>query len=129
MTFKSEFVRSVLEIIDYDAEEEPFVINNLLKAQKSTGREYFRFDLIRTYYLFNNSGALRKKDKTEIIASIKDLDEEKTRSLLAARFKTFKSKIIAQATKGEIGAEYVAAQIDQQLNHFCKQISLFEVIE
>lgn len=32
-------------------------------------------------------------------------------------------------TNDALGAQYVAAQIDQQLNNFCKQISLFEVVE
>ena len=98
LTFKADFVRSVLEIIDYEAEEEPFVVNNLLKAQKRVGQDYFGFDLIRTYYLFKNTGALRKVDKAEAIEAIKSLDERKTRSILAARFKTFKAKLIKQAT-------------------------------
>lgn len=129
LTFKADFVRSVLEIIDYEAEEEPFVVNNLLKAQKRVGRDYFGFDLIRTYYLFKNIGALRKVDKVEAIEAIRSLDERKTRSILAARFKTFKVKLIKQATDGELGVQYVTSQIDQQLNNFCKQISLFEDFE
>ena len=129
MTFKADFAKSVLEVIDYEAEEEPFVINNLLKAQKSVGRNDFRFDLIRTYYLFKKSGALRKVDKAEVIKAIQNLDEEKARSVIAARFKAFKAKIIAQATEGEVGAAYVTSQVNQQLNNFCKQISLFEVLE
>lgn len=71
-TFKADFAKSVLEVIDYEAEEEPFVINNLLKAQKRVGREYFQFDLIRTYYLFKNTGALRKCDKIEAVEAIKN---------------------------------------------------------
>ena len=126
VTFKADFVRNVLEVIDYEAEEEPFVINNLLKTQKRLGRDFFSFDLIRTYFLFKSVGALRKTDKTEAVEAIKKLDERKTRSILAARFKTFKAKLIKQATEGELGAQYLAAQIDQQLNNFCKQISLFE---
>lgn len=128
-TFKADFAKSVLEVIDYEAEEEPFVINNLLKAQKRVGREYFQFDLIRIYYLFKNTGALRKCDKIEAVEAIKKLDESKTRSVLASRFKAFRAKLIKQATNDALGAQYVAAQIDQQLNNFCKQISLFEVVE
>ena len=128
-TFKADFAKSVLEVIDYEAEEEPFVINNLLKAQKRVGREYFQFDLIRIYYLFKNTGALRKCDKVEAVEAIKKLDESKTRSVLASRFKAFRAKLIKQATNDALGAQYVAAQIDQQLNNFCKQISLFEVVE
>ena len=126
MTFQADFVRSVLEIIDYEAKEEPFVINNLLKAQKRIGKDFFRFDLIRTYYLFKNVDALRKTDKAEAIEAIKNLDERKTRSVLAARFKMFKAKLIKKTTDGELGAQYVALQIEQQLGNFCKQISLFE---
>lgn len=126
---KADFPRNVLEVIDYEAEEEPFVINSLLKAQRHVGKDYFNFDLIRTYFLFKNTGALRKVDKDEAIAAIKNLDERKTRSILAARYKAFKKKIIKHATNGELGAEYVASQIAQQLDNFCKQISLFEDLE
>jgi hypothetical protein len=34
--------------------------------------------------------------------------------------------MIAQATEDEVGAAYIAEQIDRQLNDFCKQLSLFE---
>ena len=37
--------------------------------------------------------------------------------------------MIAQATENEIGVAYIAEQIDQQLNDFCKQLSLFEDVE
>ena len=128
-TFKADFARNVLEMIDYEAAEEPFVIGNLLKAQRKVGLDVFTFDLIRTYYLFKNTGALRKVDKAEAIEAIKNLDEGKTRSILAARFKAFKTRLIKQATDGELGARYVASQIEQQLYDFCKQISLFEDFE
>ena len=124
-----QFARNVLEMIDYEAAEEPFVIGNLLKAQRKVGLDVFTFDLIRTYYLFKNTGALRKVDKAEAIEAIKNLDEGKTRSILAARFKAFKTRLIKQATDGELGARYVASQIEQQLYDFCKQISLFEDFE
>ena len=65
----------------------------------------------------------------EAVEAIKKLDESKTRSVLASRFKAFRAKLIKQATNDALGAQYVAAQIDQQLNNFCKQISLFEVVE
>ncbi len=125
-TFGANFAKRVLEMIDYEGEEEPFVVNNLIKAQKKVGLNVYQFDLIRTYYLFKNCGALRKIDKFEITSAIKKLDERKTRSVLNARFKTFKTKLIKQATNGEVGVEYVTLQIEQQINDFCKQISLFE---
>ena len=68
-------------------------------------------------------------NKIEVVEAIKELDEGKTRSVLASRFKALRAKLIKQATNDALGAQYVAAQIDQQLNNFCKQISLFEVVE
>ena len=106
-----------------------FVINNMLKTQKKLGLNYFQFDLIRTYYLFKNAGALREIDKSEVIKAIKNLDERKVRSVLAGRFKVFKGMLIKQAIDEGPGANYVISQINQQLNNFCKQISLFEDYE
>ena len=125
-TFGAVFAKSVLEHIDYAEEDEPFVINNLIKAQKKAQARVFKFELVRSFFLYKSCGALRKKDISDIIKAIKSLNEEKTRSVLAERFETFKKKLIKQATDGEVGAEYVASQIDQQLGEFCRQISLFD---
>ncbi len=125
-TFGATFAKSVLEHIDYSAEEEPFVVGNLIKAQKKAQVRVFKFELVRSFFLYKNCGALRKKDISDILEAIKSLNEEMTRSILAVRFETFKKKLIKQATDGEVGAKYVASQIDQQLNNFCRQISLFD---
>ena len=125
-TFGIKFAKSVLEHINYTAEEEPFVIRNLIRVQKKAQMNIFKFELVQSFFLYKNCNALRKKDVLEVTKAIKKLDERKVRSILAARFGIFKKKLIKQATIGEIGAEYVSAQIEQQLNDFCKQISLFE---
>lgn len=126
--FGAKFAQSVLQHINYADEEEPFVVNNLIKAQKKAQMNVFKFEFVRSFFLYKSSGALRKQDIVEIIDAIKMLDEAKTRSILIDRFNAFKTKLKKKVTKGEAGAAYVAAQIDQQLNDFCKQISLFEVI-
>ena len=125
-TFGAGFAKSVLEHIDYSAEEEPFVVGNLIKAQKKAQVRVFKFELVSSFFLYKSSGALRKRDISDIIEAIKSLNEEKTRSILAARFDMFKKKLIKKATDGEVGADYVASQIEKQLNDFCRQISLFD---
>ena len=125
-TFGAQFAKSVLSKIDYSQNEEPFVINNLIKAQKKARMNLYKFEYVRTYFLYKSVGALDKKTNKAIIEAIKNLDERKTRSLLAEKFNKFKAKMIAQATEDEVGAAYIAEQIDQQLNDFCKQLSLFE---
>ena len=125
-TFGAGFAARVLACIDYTRKEEPFVINNLIKAQKKAHMNVFKFEYVRTYFLYKSVGAFDKKTNKTIVEAIKNLDERKTRSILAERFKKFKVKLIAQATEDEVGAAYIAEQIDQQLNDFCKQISLFE---
>ena len=125
-TFGIKFAKSVLEHINYTAEEEPFVIRNFIRVQKKAQMNIFKFELVQSFFLYKNCNALRKKDVLEVTKAIKKLDERKVRSILAARFGIFKKKLIKQATIGEIGVEYVSAQIEQQLNDFCKQISLFE---
>ena len=37
--------------------------------------------------------------------------------------------MIAQATENEVGAAYITEQIEQQLDVFCKQMSLFEDLQ
>lgn len=86
----------------------------------------FKFELVRSFFLYKKAGALRKKDILDIVKAIKSLNEDKCRCILAERFQIFKKRLIKQATDGEVGAEYVASQIEQQLNDFCKQISLFD---
>lgn len=124
-TFGIDFAKSVLQNIDYFAEE-PFVVGNLIKAQKRAQMHVFQFELVRSFYLYNKTGALRNNDRAEMIEAMKNLDEGKARGVLAARFKSFKSKLTKKVTEGEIGAEYVTTLINKQLNDFCKQISLFE---
>ena len=89
----------------------------------------FKFEYVRTYFLYKSVGTLDKKTTKQLVEAIKNLDEGKTRGLLAERFKKFKAKLIAQATEDEVGATYIADQIDRQLNDFCKQLSLFEYWE
>ncbi len=125
-TFGADFAKSVLEHIDFSLEEEPFVVGNLIKAQKKAQVRVFKFELVRSFFLYKKCGALRKKDISDIIEAMTSLNEEMTRNILANRFEVFKKKLIKQTTDGEVGAKYVALQIEQQLNDFCRQISLFD---
>ena len=125
-TFGAAFATSVLSRIDYSQNEEPFVINNLIKAQKKAQMKVFKFEYVRSYFLYKSVGALDKKATKAIVGAIKQLDERKTRSILAEKFGKFKAKMIAKATEDEIGTAYITEQIDRQLNDFCKQLSLFE---
>ena len=86
----------------------------------------FKFELVRTFFLYKNVGALTKAEIAEIVAAIKAMDEMTIRSVLAKKFSRFKAKLIKQATGDEIGAAYIAEQIEQQLDDFCRQLSLFE---
>ena len=128
-SFGAQFAASVLEKIDYSQNEEPFVINNLIKAQKKARMNVFSFEYVRTYYLYKSVGALDKKTSRTLIDAIKKLDEGKTRAILAEKFNRFKAKMIARATDNEVGAAYIAEQIERQLNDFGKQLTLFEGLE
>ena len=125
-TFGAMFAQSVLNCIDYSTNEEPFVINNLIKAQKKAKLNVFKFELVRSFFLYKSVGALSKAEISSIVSSIRNLDETAVRSILAKKFVRFKSKLIKQATGDEVGAAYIAEQIEQQLDDFCRQLSLFE---
>lgn len=124
-TFGKKFASSVLNAIDYTQKEEPFVINNLIKVQKKVKLKVFRFEYVQSFFLYKSVGALDKKNTIAIIEAIKNLDEEKTRSILAENFEKFRTKMIAQATENEVGVEYITEQVNRQLNNFCIQLSLF----
>ena len=125
-TFGTQFAASVLGKVDYTQSEEPFVINNLIKAQKKAKMNVFKFEYVRVFFLYKSVGTLDKKNTKVLIEAIKNLDESKTRKLLAEKFQLFKVKLIAHATEDEVGTTYIADQIDHQLNDFSKQLSLFE---
>ena len=128
-TFGRNFAQSILTHIDFKVSEEPFVIASLIKVQRKAQVMVFKFELVRSFFLYKNCGALRKKDISEIVTAIINLDEKRTRTILEERFLVFKKKLIKQATEGKVGTEYVVNQINRQLNEFCKQVSLFEVSE
>ena len=101
-------------------------MGNLIKAQKKAHLNLFKFELVRSFFLYKKCGALRKKDILIIKEAITSLNEEKTILVLEDRFDVFKKKLIKQATDGEMCAEYVTLQIESQLTEFCRQISLFD---
>ena len=76
------FVKSVLGHIDYQGEE-PFVINNLVKVQKRSKNHIFNFELVRCFFLYKQVGALSEDIVESVVMSIKNLDERKTRRVLA----------------------------------------------
>lgn len=125
-SFGARFAQSVLSHLDFTSDEEPFVVGNLIKAQKKAQIKVFKFEYIQSYYLYKKVGALRKKDIAEITKAIQELDEEKTRSILADRFTVFRKNTLKQATADEVGSSYVTTLVEQQLKNFCKQLSLFE---
>ena len=125
-TFGAQFVSSVLEKINYSQNEEPFVINNLIKVQRKVRMNVFKFEYIQSFYIYKSVGALDKKTTKVLVEAIKNLDEGRTKKILEEKFEKFKEKLISQATEKEAGAAYIAEQIDNQLNNFCKQLSLFE---
>ena len=128
-SFGAQFAASVLDKMDYAQNEEPFVINNLIKAQKKARMNVCSSEYVRTYYLYMSVGAVDKKTSRTLIDAIKKLDEGKTRAILAEKFNRFKAKMIARATDNEVGAAYIAEQIERQLNDFGKQLTLFEGLE
>ena len=125
-TFGATFAASVLEKIDYTQCNEPYVINNMIKAQKLAKMKFFKFEYVKSYFLYRSVGALDNRSTKSVVEAIKRLDEGTIKQILAEKFSKFKAKMIAQVTKDELGTAYIIDQIDRQLNDFCKQLSLFE---
>ena len=115
----------ILEHIDYRGEE-PFIVNNLVKVQKKVKHHIFDFELVRCYFLYQQVKALSEVETENVTALIRNLEEGKVRRALADKFVDFKWRIISQVTAHEVGAEYIANQIEQYLTDFCRQLSLFD---
>ena len=121
---KAKFVISIFDRIDYLSQEEPFVINNLMKIQKKTGIHTFDFNLIRGFYLYKSAGVLNANERKQIIATIKKLDEGRTRKALKDKFGIFKQNLVEQASCNEVGAEYIKEQLEKQIDEIGKQLSV-----
>ena len=125
-TFREQLVKDILSLMDFDASEEPFVINNLIKIQKITQIQVFSFELIRCFFMYQNVDALKKKKRNEIVDAIKNLEERKTRELLLEEFETFKKAVLDSATTGEVGSDYIASIVEEQLSQIYKQLSTYD---
>lgn len=125
-TFKEDFVKDVLNLLDFDALEEPFALNNLIKSQKALHLHIFSLELVRCLYMYNGVGLLDKEDKKKIILSIKNLDERKTRNLLLGHFVDFKKAVIEAVSADEVGADYIIEQVVEQLNDVYRQMTLWD---
>ena len=124
--FGKELVKDIFSEINFYEEGVPFVINNLSKIQKVTLQHSFDFELVRCLFMYSDVGALSKNEKKKIIKAIQNLDEESTRELLLKHFKKFKKVVKSKTTEGEIGADYILEEIENQLNNVYRQLSLFD---
>lgn len=127
LEFDKQFVADIFLNIDFTKQEEPFVINNLIKVQKLLKKEIFRFELVKCYFMYKNIGFLSKKQEQEIVKSIKIMDERKVRKLLFDQFDNFKRVVIESVTDGEVGAEYIIKQVEEQLGEIYKQLSIYDI--
>lgn len=124
--FKEDFVKDVLGQLDFDALEEPFALNNLIKSQKALHLHIFPLELVRCLYMYNGVGLLDEDEKRKIVLSIRKLDERKTRKLLLSHFEGFKKAVIEAISADEVGADYIIKQVEEQLNDVYKQMTIWD---
>lgn len=124
--FKEDFVKDVLGQLDFDALEEPFALNNLIKSQKALHLHIFPLELVRCLYMYNGVGLLDEDEKRKIVLSIKKLDERKTRKLLLSHFEGFKKAVIEALSADEVGADYIIKQVEEQLDDVYKQMTIWD---
>ena len=123
----SRAVKDILNEIDYESEEVPFIIHNLSRVQTLTQRHIFDFELIKCLFIYSRYEILNRKEKNRIIRAIKNLDERMTRELLLKHYEAFKEAFKNDAVEGEVGAEYILEEIDRQLTNVYRQLSLFDI--
>lgn len=120
-------VADIFTYLDFEAEEVPFVIHNLLKVQTITQKHIFDFELIKCLFMYSDYGILSRKEKNKIIQAIRNLDERTTRELLLKQYDRFKDAVKSGTVDGEVGAEYILEEIDKQLTNVYRQLSLFDI--
>jgi hypothetical protein len=125
LSFKDKLVTDIFNMIDFNEEEVPFVVMNLMKIQDKTCVHIFDCKLIECFYLYKNLNALSTAEIKKIITYIKKLDERNTRRLLLKHFDSFKANILDTVSSNEVGVEYIVQQVEKQLNDVYKQLSLF----
>ena len=119
-------VTDILSFLDYEAENVPFVIHNLIRIQTVTQKYLFDFEVIKCFFMYSKYGILSRKEKNKIIQAIKNLDERMTRELLLKHYEAFKKVVLKNAVAGEAGAEYILNEIEKQLANVYRQLSLFD---
>lgn len=120
-------VSDILAVVDYEAQEIPFVIRNLSRVQKTTQKYFFDFELVKCLFMYSQYRVLSRKEKNKIIQAITNLDERTTRELLLKHYDSFKNVVIKNAVDGEVGAEYILDEIERQLSNVYRQLSLFDI--
>lgn len=120
-------VSDILAVVDYEAQEIPFVFRNLARVQKTTQKYFFDFELVKCFFMYSQYRVLSRKEKNKIIQAITNLDERTTRELLLKHYDSFKNVVIKNAVDGEVGAEYILDEIEKQLSNVYRQLSLFDI--
>lgn len=127
-SFGEVFIKDILSVIDFSTNEEPFIINNLIKAQNLLQKNYFTFELLRCLYMYNSMDVLVDEDRKKIVSAIRKLDEVKTRKLLLDKYELFKVAVLQSVSNDEVGAEYIIGQIEQQLTDVYRQLTIWEML-
>lgn len=123
--FGARLVQDILNQVDYNSVDIPYVIGNLSKVQNITHLKVFDYELIKCYFLYEKYSIWHTSAKSTIISAIQALDERKTRELLLNHFGEFKEVVIKNAVGEEVGAEYIIEEISRQLANVYEQLSLF----
>ena len=123
--FKDVFIRDILCMIDYDAEEH-YLIKALIKAQKKLNIHYFNFELVKVFYMFCKMNVFDKEKQDKIKNDIINLREDKTRRQLLNSFEDFKKTVIDIVANDQVGVDFIIQKIEQQLNEVYKQLSIFD---
>lgn len=125
-TYGKMLVSDIFSELDFEAANPPFVINNLSKIQAKTGIKTFNYDFIKYAYLYFNADILNKKEKSEVIESIKSLNERKIKSVLCNKLGVLKKKLVDKVSEEGVGISYVIEQIESSLTSMHDQLTLFE---
>ena len=68
-----------------------------------------------------------EEEKNDIQKDIYNIDEENARKKLLKFFVNFRTAVIENATDNQVGIEWIIQQVEEQLQEFYEQLSIFDL--
>lgn len=122
--FGKQALLDIVSMIDISNSSNLSIFDNLNKAQKRYGKQFFDFTLIKYYQLFLEIDAIPEEDIDDAKDAICNLQREILKGILIRNMENFKNNMIRNS-KSEVASAYLIKQIEDSINQLYEQLSIF----